>query len=182
MSQNKSVEEVVDEMPKMVCLQCRGDGYDVIAGYNTGEPEQIQCHACHAEMYYTTLDCVRTLLQQERQTSQERERERCVGIVKNFHTDSKDEYADEIVEEIIEDLQNPDVHPIDDDGRYITLTNPNKDQKDMREPQPPTRSRLWHGAYTQVELKIFEREWKEYLKEKELWYKLQKHLLSTSQE
>ena len=39
-------------------------------------------------------------------------------------------------------------------------------------PQLPTRSQIWHGAHTQVELKIYERELDEYLKEKARWYKL----------
>jgi len=39
-------------------------------------------------------------------------------------------------------------------------------------PQLPTRSKLWHGAHSQVELKIYERELEEYLKEKTRWYKL----------
>jgi hypothetical protein len=42
-------------------------------------------------------------------------------------------------------------------------------------PQPPklpTRSEVWHGAHTQVELKIYERELDEYLKQKTRYYKL----------
>ena len=42
-------------------------------------------------------------------------------------------------------------------------------------PQPPklpTRSEVWHGAHTQVELKIYERELDEYLKQKIRYYKL----------
>jgi len=42
-------------------------------------------------------------------------------------------------------------------------------------PQPPklpTRSKVWHGAHTQEEFKIYERELDEYLKQKTRYYKL----------
>jgi hypothetical protein len=45
-----------------------------------------------------------------------------------------------------------------------------------KQPIMPIRSKLWHGAHTQVELKIFERELQEYLKEKERYYKLIENL------
>jgi len=41
-----------------------------------------------------------------------------------------------------------------------------------KEPPPPTRSKLWHDAHTQAELKIYEREWEEYLKNKLAWRKI----------
>jgi hypothetical protein len=45
-----------------------------------------------------------------------------------------------------------------------------------KQPIMPIRSELWHRAHTQVELKIFERELQEYLKEKERYYKLIENL------
>jgi hypothetical protein len=87
------IEEVVANMPRIKCKTCNGDGCDIGVDMY-GEPEQIQCGDCHAEGTYTTLDCVRTLLQEECSQTDERLREvvdawRIEGVNPEYHREQK---------------------------------------------------------------------------------------------
>jgi hypothetical protein len=65
MTPNKSIDDLVEELPKKKCLYCDGDGYTVERDPRdeTGQtPMQEGCDHCHAEGFITTLDVVRTAL------------------------------------------------------------------------------------------------------------------------
>ena len=54
----RSVEEIVEELPTNVCVVCSGDGYTVEHDpYDpTGQnPMQVRCDFCHSEGKITTL-------------------------------------------------------------------------------------------------------------------------------
>ena len=101
MTQNKSVEEVVEEFN----LRFGGVKYPFVEGVGA---KQSDC-----------IEYVRNLIQQERQTSQEREREIVGSLIKEFQ-DYKHQSENEYVH--IDTV----VHAIAS-AHNITLTNPNKD-------------------------------------------------------
>lgn len=126
MNQNKSVEEVMNDFP---CINSQCDGYGNIPHQVSEEEwEAEQCQFCFEYRFP-----FKELIKQERQTSQEREREivvdEVIEIIESVQLTATKKYADDTTPDkakVVNEWLMPEVK------RNIieavkTLTNPNKD-------------------------------------------------------